>query len=127
MRDAAGGWSRSLNPTRSRTHDQWFLWERVFPSDYKCSRENRTGQLASCPARFPGCICSQKRVPTKTIWEAVGSWFPALRVQFFARALRARALRALASHGSGLTWLWPHMALAIDHVRVMQRVAGPEA
>ncbi len=61
------------------------LWERVFPSDYKCSRENRTGQLAS--------------------------------VQFFARALRA----------SGLTWLWPHMALAIDHVRVMQRVAGPEA
>ena len=59
----------------------------------------------------------EKRVPTKTIWEAVGSWFPALRVQFFARALRA----------SGLTWLWPHMALAIDHVRVMQRVAGPEA
>ena len=69
----------------------------------------------------------KNRVPTKTIWEAVGSWFPALRVQFFARALRARALRALASHGSGLTWLWPHMALAIDHVRVMQRVAGPEA
>ena len=89
----------------------------------------RAGQLASCPARFPDCISStmEKHVPTKTIWEAVGSWFPALRVQFFARALRARALRALASHGSGLTWLWPHMALAIDHVRVMQRVAGPEA
>ena len=52
---------------------------------------------------FPGYICSpmEKRVPTKTIWEAVGSWFPALRMRFFARALRA-----LASHGSGLTWLW---------------------
>jgi hypothetical protein len=25
---------------------KWFLWERVFPSDYKCSRENRAGQLA---------------------------------------------------------------------------------
>ena len=53
-----------------------YLWERSFPSDYKCSRENRTA---------------------KTIWEAVGSWFPALRVRFFARALRA-----LVSHGSGL-------------------------
>jgi hypothetical protein len=52
---------------------------------------------------FPGCICSpmEKRVPTKTIWEAVGSWFPALRVRFFALGLRA-----LASHSSGLTWLW---------------------
>jgi hypothetical protein len=30
------------------------------------------------------------------IWEAVGSWLPALRVRFCARALRA-----LASHGSG--------------------------
>jgi len=43
----------------------------------------------------------EKRVPTKTIWEAVGSWFPALRVRFFARALRT-----LTSHDSGLTWLW---------------------
>jgi len=75
----------------------------------------RAGQLASCPARFPGCICSascparfpgcicspmEKRVPTKIIWEAVGSWFPALRVRFFARALRTLA------YGSGLTWLW---------------------
>ena len=59
----------------------------------------------------------EKRVPTKTIWEAVGSWFPALRMRFFARALRAL---------TGLTWLRPHMALVIDHVRVMQRVAGPE-
>jgi hypothetical protein len=51
---------------------------------------------------FPGYICSlmEKRVPTKTIWEAVGSWFPALRMRFFARALRT-----LDSHGSGLTWL----------------------
>jgi hypothetical protein len=38
--DAVGGWSRSLNPMHSRTHDQWFLWERVFPSDYKYSRES---------------------------------------------------------------------------------------
>jgi hypothetical protein len=46
----------------------------------------------------------EKRVPTKTILEAVGSlWFPALRLRFCARALRA----------SGLTWLWPRMALAI--------------
>jgi hypothetical protein len=28
------------------------VWERVFPSDNKCSWENRAGQLASCPARF---------------------------------------------------------------------------
>jgi hypothetical protein len=56
----------------------------------------------------------EKHVPTKNILEAVGSWFPALRVRFCARALRAlahmalgsrssgdaRALRALASHGS---------------------------
>ncbi len=61
----------------------------------------------------------EKRVPTKTILEAVGSlWFPALR---FA------VLR------SGSSGFWPHMALAshgsgdTDHVRVMQRVAGPEA
>ena len=39
----------------------------------------------------------EKRVPTKTIWEAVGSWFPALRVRFCARALRALAIAALAS------------------------------
>jgi transposase InsO family protein len=51
---------------------------------------------------FPGCISSpmEKRVPTKTIWEAVGSWFPALRIRFFTRTLRA-----LSSHGSGLTWI----------------------
>jgi hypothetical protein len=42
-----------------------------------------------------------KRVPTKTIWEDVGSWVPALRVRFCDRALRA-----LASYGSGLTWIW---------------------
>jgi hypothetical protein len=24
----------------------------------------------------------EKHVPTKTIWETVGSWFPALRVRF---------------------------------------------
>jgi hypothetical protein len=52
-----------------------------------------------------------KRVPTKTIWEAVGSWFPSLRMRFFTRDLRT-----LASH-----------ALEIDHVRVMQLVAGPES
>jgi hypothetical protein len=58
---------------------------------------------------FLGCICipMEKRVPT----------FP-----IFARAV----LRS-GSSGSGLTWLWPHMALSIDHVRLMQRVAGPEA
>jgi hypothetical protein len=62
---------------------------------------------------FPGCISSPmgKRVPTKTIWEAVGSWFPSLRMRFFTRDLRT-----LASH-----------ALEIDHVRVMQLVAGPES
>jgi hypothetical protein len=68
---------------------------------------NRAGQLdPSCPARFPDCISSpmEKRVPTKTILEVVDSWwFPALRLRFCARALRA----------SGLTWLWPRMALAV--------------
>ena len=39
----------------------------------------------------------------------------------------AHAVLRSGSSGSGLTWLRPHMALAIDHVRVMQRVAGPEA
>ena len=39
----------------------------------------------------------------------------------------ARAVLRSGSSGSGFTWLWPHMALAIDHVRLMQRVAGPEA
>ncbi len=39
----------------------------------------------------------------------------------------ARAVLRSGSSGSGLTWLRPHMALVIDHVRVMQRVAGPEA
>ena len=34
-----------------------------------------------------------------------------------------RAVLRLGSSGSGL-WLWPHMSLAIDHVRVMQRVTG---
>jgi hypothetical protein len=80
--------------TMSPRPPKWFLWERVFPSDYKCSRENRAGQLASCPARFsrlhqlsgstfpaafvvrpvvrldfPGCICSpmEKRVPTELL------------------------------------------------------------
>ncbi len=38
-----------------------------------------------------------------------------------------RVILRSGSLGSGLTWLWPHMALAIDHVRVIQRVAGPEA
>ena len=42
--------------TMSPRPPKWFLWERVFPSDYKCSRENRAGQLASCPARL-GCVC----------------------------------------------------------------------
>jgi hypothetical protein len=39
----------------------------------------------------------------------------------------ARAVLRSVSSGSGLTWFWPHMALSIDHVLVMQRVAGPEA
>jgi hypothetical protein len=39
----------------------------------------------------------------------------------------ARAVLRSGSSGSGLTWIWPHMTLAIDHVRLMQRVAGPEA
>ncbi len=62
----------------------------------------------------------EKRVLTKTILEAVGSWFPALRVRFCLGLF-------------GLFGLWPHMTLAsrgsgdTDHVRVMQRVAGPEA
>ena len=46
------GWLvQKPKPYASRTHDQWFLWERV---------------LASCPALFPGCICStmEKLVPT---------------------------------------------------------------
>jgi hypothetical protein len=36
--------------------------KRAGQLDYKCSR---AGQLDSCPARFPGCICSpmEKRVP----------------------------------------------------------------
>ena len=100
---------RTANAKRGTTTSprppKWFLWERVFRS--------------SCPARFPGCISSpmEKRVLTKTILEAVGSWFPALRVRFCL----------------GLFGLWPHMTLAsrgsgdTDHVRVMQRVAGPEA
>jgi hypothetical protein len=33
----------------------------------------------------------------------------------------ARAVLRSVSSGSGL-WLWPHMDLAIDHVRVMQQV-----
>jgi len=33
----------------------------------------------------------------------------------------AHAVLRSGSSGSGLTWLRPHMALAIDHVRVMQR------
>ncbi len=37
----------------------------------------------------------------------------------------ARAVLRSGSSGSVL-WLWPHMALTIDHVRVMQLVAGPE-
>ena len=45
----------------------------------------------------------------------------------FARAVLRSGSSGSGSSGSGLTWLWPHMALAIDHVRVMQRVAGPEA
>jgi hypothetical protein len=54
----------------------------VFPSDYKCNRENRVGQLTHRTTNatgkieldnwsvvrldFPGCICSpmEKRVPT---------------------------------------------------------------
>ena len=43
----------------------------------------------------------EKRVPTKTIWEAVGFMVPRL----------ARAVLRSGSSGSGLTWLWPHMAL----------------
>ena len=39
----------------------------------------------------------------------------------------ARAVLRSGSSGSGLTWLRPHMTLVIDHVRVTQRVAGPEA
>ncbi len=41
----------------------------------------------------------------------------------------ARAVLRSGSSGSGLTWLWPRMALAIltMYVLVMQRVAGPEA
>ena len=78
----------------------------------------------------------EKRVPTKTMCEAVGFMVPRF----------ARAVLRSGSSGSGLTWLWPlvalatlglfglwpHMALAshgsgdTDHVRVMQRVAGPE-
>jgi hypothetical protein len=38
--------------TMSPRPPKWFLWELVFPSDYKCNRKNRAGQLASCPARF---------------------------------------------------------------------------
>ena len=65
---------------------------------------------------FPGCICSpmEKRVPT--IWGGRGLMTPGF----------ARAVLRSDSSGSGL-WLWPHMALVIDHVLVMQRVAGPEA
>jgi hypothetical protein len=66
---------------------------------------NRAGQLDSCPARFPGCISSlmEKRVPTKTIWESVGSWFPASRVRFCARTLSVGFCphMTLASHVSG--------------------------
>ena len=61
--------------TMSPRPPTWFLWERVFPSDYKCIRENEQDNwsvvllvflVASCPARFPCCICSpmEKRVPT---------------------------------------------------------------
>jgi hypothetical protein len=38
----------------------------------------------------------------------------------------ARAVLRSVSSDSVLTWLCPHMALSIDHVRVMHRVAGPE-
>ncbi len=81
----------------------WPVVRLDFPG-YTCSpMEKRAPSRPVVRLDFPGCICSpmEKRVPTKTIWEAVGSWFPALRVQFFARALRDLAL-----HGSGLTWLW---------------------
>ena len=50
-----------------------------------------------------------------------------LMVPRFARAVLRSGSSGSGSSGSGLTWLRPHMALAIDHVRVMQRVAGPEA
>jgi hypothetical protein len=38
----------------------------------------------------------------------------------------ARAVLRSGSSGSGLTWLWPHVALAILTMCVIQRVAGPE-
>ena len=66
--------------------------------------------LCPCDARCGNAFFHRT---TKTIWEAVGSWFPALRVQFFARALRARALRALASHGSGLKNAFPQEPLVV--------------
>jgi hypothetical protein len=96
-RDAAGGWSRSLSPTRSRTHDQWFLWER-FSVVLQMQPGNRAGSVfvgtlfrratnaagksgritgSSYPARFPGCICSttEKRshrgVPLKVLYTSV--------------------------------------------------------
>ena len=56
--------ARAKRGTMSPRPPKWLLWERVFPSDYKCSLENPVVRLD-----FPGCICSpmEKRVPTRTI------------------------------------------------------------
>jgi hypothetical protein len=79
-----------------------------FPGCYKSNAAGKSGWItgSSYPARFPGCICStteksSHKKPFLRPWARL--WFPALRLRFCARALRA----------SGLTWLWPRMALAI--------------
>ena len=50
----------------SRAVDRHILWERVFPSDYKCSREIEPDNWPVVRSDFPGYICSpmEKRVPT---------------------------------------------------------------
>jgi hypothetical protein len=80
-----------------------------------CARLREFCDVGSC--RSPPIVGTRKTRSHKNHLGGRG-----LMVPRFAHAV----LRS-GSSGSGLTWLRPHMALAIDHVRVMQRVAGPEA
>jgi hypothetical protein len=61
--------ARAKRGTMSPRPPKWFLWERVFPSDYKCSREIEPDNWPVVRSDFPGYICSpmEKRVPTRTI------------------------------------------------------------
>ena len=73
MQRVAG--SRTPNPTRCRTHDQWFSCGNAFfhRTTNAAGKAGRTTG-SSCPPRFPGCIGSpmEKRVPTITYLYFVG-------------------------------------------------------